>query len=441
MRKYFLISMLLMIFSTIRSQPAAIDKYSADHFSDYLFEITKVMVHDVISPPAAARYYAYSTLAAYLVMADDDQPLSKQINHFPEINLEAPPEVIKALAAPYSLLSVGEELIPSGYTLAPVKQKMIDSFKEKFFISDSVISASVAFADEVAKLVIAYSGKDGYSQLSAQVAYTPTNKEGSWYPTPPAYLQAVEPHWGTMRTFFLDSASQFSPPPPTPFDLNPKSNFYKNQLMGVYNAVANRTKEQELTANFWDCNPFEVKLSGHVMIGIKKITPGGHWMGITGIAAKEAGLSLLKTAEAHALVALTLHDAFVSCWDEKYRSDRIRPETVINQHIDNTWRPVLQTPPFPEYTSGHSVASGAASTVLTHIFGENFSFVDDTEVFLGLPEREFDSFYKAAEEAAMSRYYGGIHYLDACEVGLGQGHAIGNYISRKVSDELVNDKL
>ena len=126
--------------------------------------------------------------------------------------------------------------------------------------------------------------------------------------------------------------------------------------------------------------------------------------------------------------------ALISGWDEKYRSERIRPETVINQYLDDTWRPVLQTPPFPEYTSGHSVASGAASTMLTYLFGDDFAFDDDTETYFGLPVRSFESFDAAAEEAAISRLYGGIHYIDACEIGLRQGRGIGDFIVGKVAE-------
>lgn len=129
-------------------------------------------------------------------------------------------------------------------------------------------------------------------------------------------------------------------------------------------------------------------------------------------------------------------DAFISCWDEKYRSNLIRPETLINQHIDESWSPLLQTPPFPEYTSGHSVVSGAASEVLTNIFGENFSFDDSTEIPYGLPARSFSSFRNAAKEAAISRVYGGIHYNSAVVEGLTQGKKIGDLVIEKL--ELVN---
>ncbi|WP_373397761.1 vanadium-dependent haloperoxidase [Algoriphagus halophilus] len=163
-------------------------------------------------------------------------------------------------------------------------------------------------------------------------------------------------------------------------------------------------------------------------IGVKKISPGGHWMGITGIAAQKAELSFVETAYIHALVGMTLHDAFISCWKAKYDTDRICPETVINQKMDQRWRPILQTPPFPEYTSGHSVISRASAVVLTGYFGDNFEFIDSSETYFGLPERPFKSFLLASEEAAISRLYGGIHFRDAIEEGVKQGEKIGDMI-------------
>lgn len=407
----------------------SIEKEFSANYPDHLFEVTKVMVHDIVNPPAAARYYAYCNLAAYYASGKSDllPDLSKKNN------LKAKKTVCLPLASTYALLHTARLLLPSGESLSETEEKLLLSTAAKYNLSNKVLAASKAYGNKVAQRVIEYSKSDGYTNLSARIGYTPKAGEGFWYPTPPAYIEAIEPHWNTMRPFFLDSAQQFAPKQPVSFDMDTTSLFYKEQLMGVYQAVKSRTKEQEEIAKFWDCNPFEVKLIGHTMIGLKKITPGGHWMGITGIATRKVGFTFDQTVRTHALVALTLHDAFISCWDEKYRSDRIRPETVINQHFDKEWKPVLQTPPFPEYTSGHSVASGAASTVLTQIFGDDFKFSDDTETYFGLPVRDFDSFNHAADEAAISRLYGGIHYIDACEIGLDQGRNIGRYIIEEIN--------
>ena len=163
-------------------------------------------------------------------------------------------------------------------------------------------------------------------------------------------------------------------------------------------------------------------------VSTKKITPGGHWIGITKIACESSKLSLAKSIQAYALCSIALFDGFISCWDEKYRSKLIRPETVINEHMDENWLPLLQTPPFPEHTSGHSVISSAAAVVLTSYFGENFAFDDDTELQYGLPIRSFSSFKAASDEAAISRLYGGIHYRPAIDYGVDQGTKVGEFI-------------
>jgi len=210
------------------------------------------------------------------------------------------------------------------------------------------------------------------------------------------------------------------------------SDFYK-ELKEVYDIgkkiEENGDESEEIKiAQFWDCNPYVSVTRGHLMFATKKITPGAHWIGITKIAARKTESDFAKTLYAYTKTSIAIADAFISCWDEKYRSNLIRPETLINQHIDDSWKPVLQTPPFPEYTSGHSVVSGAAATALTSVFGDGFRFEDDTEIAYGLPVRNFESFNQAAAEAAISRMYGGIHYRVAIEVGLTQGRDLGKFI-------------
>ena len=155
-------------------------------------------------------------------------------------------------------------------------------------------------------------------------------------------------------------------------------------------------------------------------------------MNITRVVCAQSKADIFKTAEAYVHVSISLIEGFISCWDEKYRSRLIRPESYINQYIDENWIPLLQTPPFPEYTSGHSVISTSAAVTLTKLFGDNFAFTDSTEVEYGMTARKFTSFLQASEEAAVSRVYGGIHYFPACEAGKIQGKAIGNFISGKL---------
>lgn len=181
---------------------------------------------------------------------------------------------------------------------------------------------------------------------------------------------------------------------------------FQNQLQEVYDVGQTLTKEQINIASFWDCNPYVTYHKGHAMFATKKNTPGGHWMGITAIASEKASNCFEQTVSAFTEVSIALFDAFISCWDEKWNTLVVRPETLINKYYDEDWLPVLQTPPFPEYTSGHSVISKASAVVLTKLYGDHFPFEDTTEIKYGLPSRNFDSFHQAADEAAISRLYG-----------------------------------
>jgi hypothetical protein len=172
------------------------------------------------------------------------------------------------------------------------------------------------------------------------------------------------------------------------------------------------------------------------MFATKKITPAGHWIGITAVATRKAKSSFSETINAYTNVSIALFDGFISCWDEKWNTLIVRPETLINQYYDQQWLPLLQTPPFPEYTSGHSVISRAAAVILTDLYGSDFSFIDTSEIVYGLPERKYNSFIHASEEAAISRLYGGIHYMMAITEGVSQGQAIGDYIVDKIQTKV-----
>ena len=299
-------------------------------------------------------------------------------------------------------------------------------------LSGDLVNASVRYGEAMAAAIKAYANADNYAQTRTMPRYVLNTEDPSrWYPTPPDYQEALEPNWNQLRPFILTSLEEYVPDPPTPFDSSQGSLFYE-EMMEVYRTISVDTPERTEIAKFWDCNPLVSTHIGHLMIFEKKITPGGHWIGITGIAARSEGLDAMRTAEAYAMTAVALADGFIVAWDEKYRSVLIRPVTVINRYVDPDWRPLLQTPPFPEYTSAHSVVSGAASTVLTALFGEPFSFVDSTEVEFGLPARSFDSFGEAASEAAISRMYGGIHYRPAIDIGVEQGRAVGQSVVDRI---------
>jgi len=301
----------------------------------------------------------------------------------------------------------------------------------------------MAYGALVAESILAWAGKDNYKETRTFPKYTIPNDPAKWKPTPPDYMDGIEPHWNKIRLFVLDSAMQFVPPPPTAYDPNPNGVFWK-EMIEVYEVGKADNPEYKEVAQFWDCNPYVSHHKGHVMFATKKITPGGHWIGIAEIASNLTNADMMKTVETYARTSIALADGFISCWDEKYRSNLVRPETVINQLLDEDWLPLLQTPPFPEYTSGHSVISRAAAVTLTDLYGENFAYLDSVEVKYGLPARSFDSFYGASDEAAVSRLYGGIHYRPAIDYGVDQGQKVGEFINanlvtrKRATSEKVN---
>jgi hypothetical protein len=405
---------------------------------DYLHRsvkhVTDVIVHDIFSPPVASRIYAYMSIAGYeAAIANDDRysSLAGQLNGLKPVPKPAQGQIYSfEVASVQATLKVGRTLVFSDDKMQAFMEAM-DAELLETGIPEDVYQRSVAYGNTVADHILAWSGSDNYKQSRSFPKYSILDDPATWKPTPPAYMDAVEPHWNKIRTFVIDSAAQFKPAPPTPFSFDKKSPFFK-EAVEVYDLGKSLTPEQQAIATFWDCNPFVMNVKGHVMFATKKISPGGHWMNITNVACKKANASFVQSAEAYTRVALSLIDAFISCWDEKYRSKCIRPETYINQYIDEDWVPLLQTPPFPEYTSGHSVISSASAVALTKLFGDNFSFIDSTEVEFGMPSRTFTSFIHASEEAAMSRLYGGIHYRRACEQGVVEGRALGSFIAEKI---------
>ncbi len=422
---------LLVCCLPVSAQKKASNEWLVNDLVSNVFHLSEVMLHDVASPPAASRFYAYSLLGAYQVMQANSTALPNLSQKFVSkpafASIAKPTHFQAAFCANYSMLEVGRGIMPSGYLLEPKQKELLTLYQKKFKLSAQDLAENKTYSEAIANQILDYAKADGYGKLSTYTRYTPKKPEGHWYPTPPEYMAPVEPYWPTVRSFFLDSAHIAPAVPPIPFDKTPGSPFY-NLMSEVYEITNHMTEEQRQIASFWDCNPFAVTYSGHMAIGLKKISPGGHWMGITGIACKQTRTPLDSAILAHTLVALTLHDAFICCWKEKYTSDRIRPETAINKYIDPKWRPLLQTPPFPEYTSGHSVVSTASAEILSRLFGNSFSYTDTSEEFFGLAPRSFTSFRQASEEAAISRLYGGIHFRDAIEQGQKQGKMIGESI-------------
>jgi hypothetical protein len=396
--------------------------------------LTQVIIYDVFTPPVANRIYVYSSLASYEAIRFSKEGTASIAEKLKGFGKMPQPEKGKkynyTLAATKAFFTVVRNVkVFSVDSLKNYEESVYNNFKDN--LDDSTYQRSIAFGDTIAKAVLARAKSDGYLLSRGKPKYLGSNDPGKWRPTPPDYMDGVEWCWNTLKPLVMDSASEFMPPRPPKYSKDTNSFFYKN-VLEVYEINKNLTDEQKIIARYWDDNPFVIEHSGHMMFANKKITPGGHWMGIAAIAAKQTKSDAVKTAFTYAMTSIALYDAFISCWDEKYRSSFIRPVTVINEMIDPGWTPFLQTPPFPEYTSGHSTITRSAATVLTKIYGDHFAFQDTSDLrYIGL-QRHFDSFVQAADEASISRVYGGIHYRISVDEGANAGRKVGELIVKKL---------
>jgi hypothetical protein len=301
----------------------------------------------------------------------------------------------------------------------------------KVIMDTTVLSKSVQYGTRFAAAIIVWIKKDQYGETRAMQRYTYSQKDGHWQPTPVDFTAALEPNWGYMRPLTLDSASQFSPKEKLLFSKSKNSMFYKN-IQQVYKIVNTLDSSKKAIAWYWDDNPNISVERGHLNYFIHKISPAGHWVMITRQACIEKNVPLLKASQAYAYTTTAMYDAFIACWDEKYKLDLIRPVSYIKRYINENWEPLIQTPPFPEFTSGHAVVSNAAATVLTGLLGENYKFTDNTEIPFGIQPRTFNSFLEASAESSMSRVYGGIHYPETCRISIDQGKRVGKYVLNKL---------
>ncbi|WP_439482872.1 vanadium-dependent haloperoxidase [Cyclobacterium plantarum] len=400
-------------------------------------KMTDLMVHDITNPPLAARFYAYACLSGYEVIAleNEDYPsFSGFINGLSPIEAPGEKSPSPSLSAAFAMIHTSASMQPSGMEMKAFKTALTDSAAARGYTEEE-ISKAATYGENISQQILTYAQADKYKEISNYPRYQASTEEGKWYPTPPGYFAPVEPYFNTVRPFVLHSSDQFKPLPPEAFSTDSNSRFF-HLMEEVYQLEMN--KEQREIAAFWDCNPFALQETGHLMVGIKQISPGGHWMGITDIACQKAKLGFEESMKINTLVALGLMDGFISCWDEKYRSDRIRPETAIRKYLDPNYQPMLQTPPFPEYLSGHSTISTTSAVILSHFFGDDFAYTDTVEEKYGLGTRDFDSFMQASEEASISRLYGGIHFMDAITRGQDQGKKVANWIIGQYEQHLLN---
>jgi hypothetical protein len=286
-------------------------------------------------------------------------------------------------------------------------------------VPDDVVVRSEAFGKAMAARIHTWSLDDGgavITNMGFPDTFDLPKGEGKWVPTNLVRQQQAPllPDWGNNRTFVLPSGATCATPGNPAYSVAPDSTFYK-EAEEVYEAGRNATPEHAAIARFWSDDP------------MLSMTPPGHWVSIALQVAERADLSLDDSVDLLARMGVGLSDAFVGCWHEKYIYNLIRPITYIKKNIDPKWEPLLNTPPFPEYPSGHSTVSGAMDAVLTGFFGDNYAFEDKTGSPDGRNPRHYSSFHEAAEEAGISRLYGGIHFRSAIVDGLTQGRCIGAY--------------
>jgi membrane-associated phospholipid phosphatase len=288
-------------------------------------------------------------------------------------------------------------------------------------VTDGAAKADgVAVGEQAAADILALRANDG---AGATVTYTPGTDPGDWQPTPTAFAPALLPQWPNVTPFAMTSGGQFRPAAPPALDSQAYADDV-NTVQALGRATGStRTADQTQIALFW-------------ADGGGTFTPPGHWNQIAADVSLSRGLSLAENARLFALLDMAEADAGIAAWDAKYTYNLWRPITAIQNAAadgnplmtaDPAWTPLIATPPFPSYTSGHSTFSGAAATVLSALLGANVPFTDGGDPAQPAT-RSFTSFNQAADEAGVSRIYGGIHYPSDNTAGLTAGRALGQYV-------------
>ncbi len=384
------------------------------------------------TPPVAARAFGYAGLTLYETVVygmPNHQSIQNQLSTGLKIN--APDTTLEynwAVAANAAMAETARLYyanMPESQQIAvaQLEEATYNNIREAGSLSGATLVRSKAWGVYVAQTIFEWSKTDGghvgYTRNFPKDYIIPIGS-GKWIPTLPLYQSPMQPNWGNNRTFVPNITNLTQPTTPIVYSEDTASTFFKEARI-VYNAVKNGTAEQKIIARFWSDDPGEPG------------TPSGHSMSITTIVLQKEGADLGKSAEVYAKVGMGVSDAFVSCWKCKFVHNYMRPISYIRMKIDPSFTSLLNTPPFPEYPSGHSVQSGAASKVLTDVFGTNYLFVDKTHQSRtdidGTP-RPYRSFLEFASEAAISRLYGGIHYQEGIDQGLVQGTKVGAAIGR-----------
>ncbi|WP_346319952.1 vanadium-dependent haloperoxidase [Chitinophaga sp. YIM B06452] len=317
-----------------------------------------------------------------------------------------------------ALASINRAMFPNA---SAADKSAVDSlenaFNEEFRqkTDEQTMTNSIQFGRQTAEAVFAWAQTDGAKDASSP--YTRPEGEGLWKPTPPAFAPAATPYWGKNRPVVAGSIAGAQCPAPMAYSAAAGSPFYK-MVLKVCDSSKVLTDGQKQMAQFWRDVP--------------GVSSPGHWVSILHQALGIAKPSLAKGALAYALSGAAVNDALIACFKDKYKYNLVRPVTYIQEITgDMIWAPYLGTPAHPEYPSAHSSLSAGAATVLQELFGELHVFTDHTYDYMGFSPRSYPSFAAIAQEAGLSRFYAGIHYLPSVEAGLQQGIKVGENILEK----------
>jgi hypothetical protein len=381
------------------------------------------------SPPVASRTFAYMGVAAFEAVATGEpklKSLAGQLKGLTPVPLREAGQTYDETAVVHGVMA---HLVPVLFgNTGPTGQRVMASVEARLRdriaagMPEPVITRSLDYGMSVAAHVLQWAEGDGgavVKNLGFDPDYVLKEGPANWVPTSAIPLQQrpLLPNWGTNRTFAMPDGKACPLPPPPAYSEDSDSAFFK-EAKEVFDIRKNLTPEQHAIARFWTDDP------------MLSPTPPGHWVSIALQIMAGGQTDLATTTEVLAKLGVSLADAFIANWDAKYQYDLLRPITYIRRTMDKTWEPPLITPPFPEYPSGHSTQSSAAALVLTGLFGADFAFEDSTHVRDGIKPRSYSSFMAAAEEAGISRLYGGIHFRAAIEKGLDQGECVGAFANQ-----------
>lgn len=394
---------------------------------DWYYLMNELVRHTpTYSPPVASRSFGYLGVTAFEAVAGGSDRLVSLAGQLH--GLDSVPAREAGAAYDDTIVTsaaMSDAIVYYFGNTGPTGQRAIKAAQKKWRalvvegVPQDIVERSEAFGKAMAASIHKWSLDDGgatVTNMGFPDQWDLPKGDDKWVPTSPIRQQQFPllPEWGNKRTFVIPSGATCPTPGNPAFSTEVGSEFYK-EANEVYESVKTTTPERTAVARFWSDDP------------MLSMTPPGHWVSIALQVAERANLSLEDTVDLLARMGVAMSDAFVGCWHAKFAYDLVRPVTYIKKNIDPKWEPILITPPFPEYPSGHSTVSGAMDVVLTAFFGADYAFEDRTGSPDGRNPRNYRSFHEAAEEAGISRLYGGIHFRAAIVDGLAQGRCIGQY--------------